>query len=126
DNSYGFFAPTVMDEVALEFEYSMGDAMGDHGPNTWTESLDSSFKNEARQRSSTTVDIFAHVGDKEVQHSMLESWAAWVLARQPRAQSVRVAVKHRVMPTMAEYRKGMRPVWREWAWAAFQRDQAAE
>jgi hypothetical protein len=114
DNSYGFFAPSVSDEVELEFELSATER-------TWTEKLSDLFANEARQRTGTMVDIFAHVGEPEVQRSILESWAEWALARHPEAHAVRVTLKHRVMPTMAEYRDGVRPEWKNWAWANFER-----
>ncbi len=115
DNSYGFFAPAVSDEMALDFQYS-------NGKREWTQSLDQCFTGESRQRAGSCVDIFAHIDDEEVQHRTLESWARWALSREPGADKVRVCVKHRVMPTMRDYQDGERPEWQEWAWATFERE----
>jgi hypothetical protein len=114
DNSYGFFAPAVSDEMALDFQFAS--AKG-----AWTESLDHFFTGESRQRAGSCVDIFAHIDDEEVQHRTLESWARWALAREPQADKVRVCVKHRAMPTMTDSRNGAHPEWQEWAWATFER-----
>jgi hypothetical protein len=56
--------------------------------------------------------IISSMRDERAQDLFARSWAAFLLGANPDADSVAVVVKAFIVPTMADYRRGVQPDWR--------------
>jgi hypothetical protein len=109
DSQYGFYAPEVGASCRAKF------ILQDDQGSTWSDSLEATTYAEARLRLGGSVECaFANDTAQQlpkVRQRLVKSWAATMFTRHPRAASVTVVVEVRDIPTMAEYRGGLRPNW---------------
>jgi hypothetical protein len=109
DGQYGFYAPEVGAPSRATF------ILQDNQGSTWSDSLQKATGAEARLRLEGSVECaFANGAAQQlpkVRQRLVKSWAATMLTRHPRAVSVTVVVEVCDIPTMAEYRDGLRPNW---------------
>ena len=105
--TYGYFAPELPDEVSIELEYTT-----DTGQN-WSENVYDVFTAEAHHRAFSAVIFCKEIQDEHLRQRLLSSIASWALARHPEADHVRLCIQSRTQPTMAEFRAGARPAWKD-------------
>lgn len=104
---YGFFAPSVGTSLRASFDVQTQNGR------TFREWLGNTDGQEASIRIGNLAALFGRfVDDKKMQRSLTASWAAQVFARHPEAKKVAVHVEIYDLPSMAEYREGLRPNWK--------------
>jgi hypothetical protein len=119
-DAYSFFAPSVGPQLRARFTLSTPN--GERSEET----LDSGKSREVGFRLGNvagTIYILAQRTD--VRRAFLGALAANRLGAHPEANLVQVSIEHWVMPTMAEYRLGARPLWRSLLEATFVRTSGA-
>jgi hypothetical protein len=112
DNRFGYFAPEVGPELRLDLTAEAG---GRPAPPV---ALIEARGREAELRAGTVVSTFAY---QPLRREMARSLAARVFSRHPNATAVNVHVEVCELPTMAEYRAGVRPRWKTGYQARFVR-----
>src|SRR5262249_49107670 len=109
DGQYGFYAPEVGAQYRARF------ILQDNQGNTRCDGLDEATCPEARLRLGGSVEcVFANGTAEQVpklRKRRVKSWAAAMFTRHPGAVTVTVVVEVWNIPTMAEYRDGLRPNW---------------
>lgn len=98
-NGYGFFSPNVADQLVTRV--TAEDFRGVRRVKQF-----GGRDTETDRRISTMMMVFANINNPQL-HGL--SLAAYTLGRNPSARTVTVAIYHRCLPTMAEYRQGERP-----------------
>jgi len=102
---YGFFSEDVGTLPRATFDVKEDDK-------TTTDTLETGASHEADFHIVLLVSsIFAVAEDAEVQRTVAASMAGKIFARHPTAESVVVRAQTYALPTMAEYRNGVRPAW---------------
>lgn len=111
DSTFAFYAPNVSTPHRARFR--LRDAEGTE----WWDRFDATGSREADLRLGGVVDAAFMDEDVQKAHSwrndLVRSWAAAMLRRHPHAVSVTVIVEVYYVPTVADYRAGVRPSWRE-------------
>ena len=109
DSQFGFFAPAVVSNYRTRF--NLQNERGD----TWPDRLEQTKSTEAALRLEGIVErAFANGAAEESaqrRERLVKSWAAAMFTRHPRAVSLTIVVEVYDVPTMAEYRAGLRPKW---------------
>jgi hypothetical protein len=108
---YGFFAPGVTSEMRVSFEVDQGPG-GVIVREGFTQA-----NHEAKLRQGSMLLMFSFDENQDI---LARSWAAEMFGRYPDARAVTVTVKTFDPPKMAEYRSGVRPVWKEYYRAALE------
>lgn len=120
-DSYGFFAPAVGPQLRARFTLST--PQGER----FEETLETGKSREVGFRLGNlagTVYIAAQRAD--LRRAFLGALAADRFGAHPEANLVQVTIEEWVMPTMAEYRLGVRPRWRSLHEATFVRTSKGE
>lgn len=113
DNGYGFFAPGVGPQFKTTF------VMTDRNGRQWTDTLQLGESHEANLRFTGISTLLPSMGEEERQR-VLQSFAAMMFGRHPKAATVVVRLElygfERTArdvdyPTMDEFRRGVRPRW---------------
>ena len=110
NNGYGFFAPGVASEWRATFDVCNN---GHCIP-----AAEEQVAGESRLLLQTINSL---LGESEVRDLLAASHAARLFARYPHADAVMVKAGVFVVPTMAQYRRGARPQWRDLYGFAFRR-----
>jgi hypothetical protein len=121
-DSYGFFAPAVGPQLRAHFMLTT--PQGDHTEET----LEAGKNREVGFRLGNlagTVYIVAKQ-QTDVRRAFLGALAANRLAAHPEANTVQVSIEQWAMPTMVEYRLGVRPQWRSLYDATFVRTSRSD
>jgi hypothetical protein len=124
NSHYGFYAPNVGEQYRARF------MLYDDQGLAWGDSFDDSNSPEARLRlGGSAASAFAN-GEAEKtparRERLVKSWAAAMFTRHPSAVSLTVVVEAHDIPSMAEYRTGLRPSWNPVYEARVQRDSSAD
>ena len=109
ERGFGFFAPEVTTEARAVFE--LVDAKG----TTTIRRLEDGVTSESALRMYSVTSQFWQAldsGDTAIRHSMAASLAGKMFARYPEAVQVSVKFDVYVIPTMEEFRDGVRPGWK--------------
>jgi hypothetical protein len=104
DSSYGFFAPAVASQCRAFM--TMRDAAG----REWRDSLAHDPRSVFGLRATSILDSIPSLSDR-LRRGVTASWASAMFGRHPSAVTVLVSVELHVLPTMAEWRDGVRPSW---------------
>lgn len=109
-NSFGYFAPSVASQVRVKL---------------MNVSVDGSTNEKVLMTGNTEVDLRLHTmmgffPVPEAQQLFARSWAATALA-DPEVKETTVSVQVFELPTMAQYRNGERPTWKEFFRASYGR-----
>jgi len=110
NNGYGFFAPGVASEWRATFDVCNN---GHCIP-----AAEEQVAGESRLLLQTINSL---LGESEVRDLLAASHAARLFARYPHPDAVLVKAGVYVVPTMAQYRRGARPQWRDLYGFAFRR-----
>jgi hypothetical protein len=106
DAGYGYFAPHVGSEVRVRF------TLADNAGREWQDELAAGLNQEGRLRVGSMTGLFpADPEQRVLRHDLAASWAATMFGRHPTARVVIVRVEVYEVPSMAEYRAGLRPGW---------------
>jgi hypothetical protein len=116
DNRYGFFAPAVGYQLRTVF------VLEDKDGGTWSDIHERGPNAECNLRLGGLTDAAWAQGN--VDRTQLHSWAAAALGRHPRAVAVEVKIEAYQMPSMAQYRLGVRPHWETIYTANYTREDA--
>jgi hypothetical protein len=120
---YGFYAPSVGNYSRTRFE------LHDESGRTWSDNFETAKLSEARLRLGG-ADFPLMNGEaqksRELRERMVKSWAAAMFARHPNAVALTVFVESYDVPSMADYRAGMRPNWNLIYQADVKRDATVE
>jgi hypothetical protein len=120
DSEYGFFSPEVGSEHRTRFLLE-----DDHG-SPWSDAIDRTSSREARLRLNNIADYpfmsGAAVESPALRQELVKSWAAAMFSRHPNAIAVTVVVEAYDVPSMADYRAGQRPSWKQVYEARLQRE----
>lgn len=113
-NSYGFFAPGVASEWRTTLDY--------YEPlqGTWVTRTRTAPNLELSLLEATINSSFSHDGIRE---ALAASWAAAQLGEVPDAAAVVVRAEAFLLPTITQYRAGVRGRWRTLAAYAFTTDE---
>lgn len=104
---YNFFAPGVGQGIRVEF-----DLIEPKDNKKLTVALEGKTNREAELRTANIIEFMMQTVDDEVLRRILSaSWAAKVLSRYPDKTAVTVRVETLDIPTMSEYRRGIRFDW---------------
>jgi hypothetical protein len=101
ENGYGFFAPGVCSQVRPRFTLT-------DGRRVWTDRLEAGMSHEAELRVGSGLSLSSY---PELWDYLGASWSATLLGRNPGADQVLVTIEAHDVPSMAEYRNGVRPSW---------------
>jgi hypothetical protein len=101
-NAYGFFAPSVASQVRADC------ALYDLAGGSWAGGPEPDGNREVELRLSTLRGQLAVPEGREL---LAASWATAELARRPEARLCVVQAQVYRMPSMADYRRGVRPTW---------------
>jgi hypothetical protein len=113
-DSYSFFAPAVGPQLRARFALST--AEGERSEET----LEAGKSREVGFRLGNLAGTVHIVGQRsDLRRAFLGALAANRLGAHPEANLVQVTIEEWVMPTMAEYRLGARPLWRSLHEATF-------
>lgn len=112
NNDFGFFAPSVASQVQVHLLFH--DAQGHtESYDLWSNSREINFRLNSvittAMRRPALRDICAR------------SWAASLLGNRPAAQRITLIAYAHLMPTMAQYRAGVRPAWQPFYEGTFER-----
>jgi hypothetical protein len=113
NNSYGFFAPGVAAQWRASFDFY------DRANKTWTTRTRVAPNLELAVLDSTITGLFSH---EKLRQALAASWAGMALAETPGAAVVVVRAEAFIVPTMEQYRRGVRGEWRSLAAYAFTTD----
>jgi hypothetical protein len=123
DSQFGFYAPAVGSRYRARF------ILHDDCEATWCDSFEETNCPEARLRLGGIVESgFANGAPEqmpELRQRLVKSWAAAMFSRHPSAVALTAVVEVYDLPTMAEYRGGLRPHWAVVYQAQVQRDSPA-
>jgi hypothetical protein len=100
---FSFFAPGVAPETKVSFEVRKASG----------EVLVDDFTTGNEEMNLRVHSMMIRFGLKDIQDSLVRSWAAVMFGRHPDARSVTVIVHAFALPSMEGYRAGERPAWRE-------------
>jgi hypothetical protein len=118
-DSYSFFAPSVGPQLRARFELSTPRG------GRFEETLETGKSREVGLRLGNvagTVEIVSRRTD--LRRAFLGALAASRFGAHPEVDRVKVTIEEWVMPTMAQYRRGVRPTWRWLHEATFVRGPA--
>jgi len=101
ENGYGFFAPGVCSQIRPVFTLT-------DSKRVWTDRLESGMSHEAELRVGSSVSLASF---PELWDPLSASWSATLFGRHPSADQVLVTIEAHAVPTMEEYRQGVRPSW---------------
>ena len=117
-NHFGFFAPGVLSQFQVDYELSKDGKRIDSG-------RVNSDNPETTFRYHNIVQQFWNTDKKpELRRALAASLAGRLLAGAPKADEARLAVNAYVLPSMAQYRAGVRPAWENYYAGTFQREEA--
>lgn len=120
NSHYGFYAPEVGDEYRATF------ILRDFEGSSWRDTFMENKSPEARLRLGGSVEAGFANGAAEASPAarkrIVMSWAASMFTRHPSAVSLDALVEAHYIPTMAEYRAGLRPEWKVVYHAQVERD----
>lgn len=115
--SYTFFAPGVADSVRAEFEM-----YGEDGELVATDYLEPGTTREANLRVINIIETLQNdLDDNRYRQLLAMSWAGKMFARHPSAASAVLKVETFDMPSMKEFREGLRYDWEPIYQARFMR-----
>jgi hypothetical protein len=123
NSQYGFYAPSVGNNSRTRFD------LQDESGQTWSDSFEAAKCAEARLRLEGADFPFMNgeaQQSPELRERLVKSWAAPMFTRHPDAVALTVCVESYDVPSMSDYRAGMRPNWNLIYQAHVQRDIAAE
>lgn len=113
--SYGFFAPGVASQRRVIWHGY------DERATKWTIDFEKPATREIDLRLSTIAGLFSQDDAHDV---IASSWAAWMFGKHTDTSISIVEVQAYVIPTMRQYRTGLRPRWQVIEAFAFGRDGA--
>ena len=106
-SSYPFFAPEVGTSIRARFEL-----YDPSGKRIATDDLAHGATREADLRLSNIVEMIDEdLTDDRTRHLLAASWAGKIFARHPHATRLKLSVETYDLPTMSEYRAGLRYDW---------------
>ena len=111
NNGFGFFAPGVASEWRATFDVCIDEK----------HCIPVAEEQVGREARLLLVTIDGLLGESEVRDLIAASHAARQFSRFPHAEVVLVKAGVFVVPTMAQYRRGVRPQWRDLYGFAFRR-----
>jgi hypothetical protein len=115
-DSYSFFAPTVGPQLRTRFVLSTPQGARSR------ETLEAGKSREVGFRMGNIAGTIYILGRRtQLRRAFLGALAASRLGAHPEANKVQVTLEQWAMPTMAEYRQGVRPRWRSLYEATFVR-----
>jgi hypothetical protein len=114
--SFGFFAPGVPNPVVADVAYTEADGR------VWHETLGSGTR-EIDHRMTTMMTFFTVVETDDLHATTL---ALNALRRHPEAAEVAVSLRCYNLPSMSEWRSGVRPAANEYYWGRFRRRSDVE
>jgi len=119
-DSYSFFAPSVGPQLRARF------ALSTPRGERFEETLENGKSREAGFRLGNIAGTIEIVSNRtDLRTAFLGALAASRLGAHPEANRVQVIIEEWVMPTMAEYRRGVQPRWRWLHDATFVRTSAS-
>ena len=119
-SSYGFFAPEVGEGIRARF-----DLYDRSGRRFATDQLERGPTREADLRVGNIVEsIPRYAEDDRTRARMLAAWSGKILARHRQATNVVVTVESIDVPTIDDYRKGVRYDWKGYLRSRFVRKEA--
>ena len=114
NSGYGFFAPGVGSDLRATFEIKRAD--GTKG----VDRLQRGKWKEADLRVTNIIGKFwEEVQNEERRRALTASWAGKILARHAGAREVKVKVESFEVPSMEDYRSGVRPNWESYYEATY-------
>ncbi len=118
DTRFKLFAPGVASQLRATF------TMVDDAGHTWTDTLEEGSNREVQLRIDSIVTTFYDAEFRpDLRRSFTASWAATMFGRHPDAKRVIARVDVYDLPTMDQYRRGLRPRWRNVYSAIFTRGE---
>jgi hypothetical protein len=106
NNTYPFFAPEVGSQLRARF--TLINEKGER----FVDTLEGSSSRETVLRLSNIIGLIADDDtDEDERRSLAGSWAGNILGRHPEARAVEVRLEGCDLPSMNEYRQGMRTSW---------------
>ena len=106
DSSYGFFAPGVGSQLRANF--SVIDGSGKERQTA----LDEGGSHEVALRTASIVGLFwDEVKQESVRRAIAASWAGKLFSRNASAKEVVIRLDSYDLPSMKDYRRGVRPQW---------------
>jgi hypothetical protein len=120
--TYTFFAPGVADSVRARF-----DLYGEDGELVATDSLQPGTTREANLRVINIIEYLQNdLDDNNYRHLLALSWTGKMFARHPSAVSAVLRVETFDVPSMKEFREGLRYDWEPIYQAKFARKRRSE
>jgi hypothetical protein len=105
--SYPFFAPVIGTTIRAQFDLYDWQHRG-----LGTDDLVSGLSRESELRIYNVIQMIDEdLFNDENRHMLASSWAGKILARHPEADSVKLRVEVFDLPSMAEFRQGIRWDW---------------
>lgn len=113
DSGYAFFVSPIASEVEVTFLLTDEEGNSRRISHEWCDTA------EANMRIKNSVEIM--VNFPNIQHGVAASWAAVLFGQHPDAVRIEVLVEGKLLPTMDQYREGLRPEWGPAYYESFER-----
>ncbi len=110
---FGFFAPNVGGNLRATF-----DLVGPGDQQTSAALNGSSHESDLRIGNTVGI-LWEKISDEKVRRSMAASWTAHILSKHPGVTKAVAKIEAYDLPTMENYRRGDRPLWRSFYTATF-------
>jgi hypothetical protein len=114
DTQYGFFAPAVASQCRAIL--TLRDAEG----REWSDTIAADPAAGFGWRTSSAIDAIPRLPEN-LRRALAGSWAAVMFGRHPNAVEVVVDAQIELLPTMAEWNAGARPMWESFYSSTFVR-----
>jgi len=118
-NCFGFFAPGVISQIKVGYE------IRHHGKVVEQGIVGSENAEVSLRMHNLTQQFWTASLNPKVRRSMAASFAGKLFSQHPSADSVSISLKSFVLPSMAQYREGMRPSWEKNYSSEFTREPGA-
>lgn len=104
-NCFGFFAPGVISQMKVGYEIQRDGKVVEEGI-VGSENAEVSLRMH-----NLTQQFWTASQNPDVRRSLAASFAGKLFSLHPTAESVSISLKSYVLPSMAQYREGLRPSW---------------